>query len=154
MKGALNIKVKLLVQEIREAFADVPYPGDENISASRYDEGMSGYFSGTSQEGHAARDLRRHASALSFFTSEAFHYYLPAFAIAVLQEPEDADIIYDHLIYDFHASSSTRERLELFNAAQREAMVQYFEYCLHDNIECYNRKIACAITLLKKEATL
>lgn len=145
-------EIMLLVQEIKAAFADVPYPGDDNITGTVYpwDEGVSDYFKGTTQEGHNVRDLRCHSAALSFFLPEAFHYYLPAFAVAVLQEPEAADIIYDSLIFDFsQCCTHTKEIIQRLSSGQRQAMIKYFEYCCAEYGEYRGDHVSCAINNLK-----
>ncbi len=147
----LTQRKMLLVAEIRAVFADVPYPGDDSITDTTHpwDEGVSDYFKGTSQEGHAARELRAHSEALSFFLPEAYHYYLPAFVIAVLEEPEAADTIYNSLICDFNSRRRTKEIVHRLSSAQRQAMIKYFEYCLDDSGEYLDDQISCAINNLK-----
>lgn len=89
MNNQPNNEAFTLIQEVRAAFATVPYPGEENLISppDEWDEGVADYFRGTTQEGHSVKDLRAHLEALSFFSSEAYHYYLPAFIIADLTDP-------------------------------------------------------------------
>ena len=140
-----------LIAEIRAVFADVPYPGDDNITSTTYpwDEGVSDYFRGTTQEGHSAKDLRCHKEALSFFLPEAYHYYLPAFIVAVLEDSEAADNIYGSLICDFNSRRRTKEIIPRLSVAQRQAMIKYFEYCLDESGEYLDDHISRAINNLK-----
>ena len=66
--------------QIESAFADTPSPGHkfDDISATQQDEDIVEYFRGTSWRGHRVKDLRYHHAALSFFTANAFRYWLPA----------------------------------------------------------------------------
>jgi hypothetical protein len=121
---------------IETAFADTPAPGDnfEDISATQWDEGIVDYFRGTTWRGHAVRDLRCHAAALSFFTDKAFRYWLPAFMLAELEDPEgEADIIAESIAYKFLPSEFGRPdaRLEQFSAAELEAIAAFLMHCAH-----------------------
>ena len=78
-----------LKETIKAAFAGVPYPGDNNITRCPYHckpcQEISDYFKQKGWEGHSVEDLRDHHTALSLFTPEAFHYFLPAFMLASLE---------------------------------------------------------------------
>src|SRR5688500_17074375 len=70
---------------IERAWRDARYPGDDQICTPTYDdEGVGAYFRGRSWQGHAVSALRYHSVGLSFFTPEAFCYYLPAYLLAVI----------------------------------------------------------------------
>jgi hypothetical protein len=137
-------QISRLVQEVRAAFSDVPYPGDDRITGSCYpwDEGVSDYFRGKGQDGHRVEVLREHVAALSFFLPEAYHYYLPAFVIAELEDPETADIICDSIFYDF-SHDKADSLIARLTPAQRQAMFHYFEYYRntynHSNEEALDR---------------
>lgn len=69
-------------KRIELEFADVPYPGDDNIGVigGRDDsESISRVFRGRSWKSLKPRELWE--GALDFMTPEAFHYYLPAFLL-------------------------------------------------------------------------
>ena len=79
-----------LVEKISNAWSNVPYPGDQNIFTpdSYDDEGITDYFSGTTWKGHKVDRLRGSCSALNvFFTPRAYHYWLPAYLIATVDDP-------------------------------------------------------------------
>jgi len=115
---------------IRAAFADTPYPGAEfgDISATMWDEGIVEYFRGKSWRGHKVLDLRHHGAALSFFTDKAFRYWLPAFMLAELETPIEADVIGENI-----ASSLTRRgyeaRLGEFAQDELEAIAAFCDEC-------------------------
>ena len=85
-----------LIEQIRRAFADVPYPGDEDLAVDSYGEepdalerafrGLDDWrvldpaFLDDAPEGWG--------SALSFFSDAAFRFYLPAFLVAHLRGRE------------------------------------------------------------------
>ena len=127
----------MLTEKIEAAFADVLYPGDDNLTSNynplsaNDDEGVADYFRQTSWRGHPVQELRYHSCALSFFTPAAFHYYLPAFLIADLEDPEEADIITQSIQFDFGAASSTRaDRMELISEPQIAALQSYIDYVI------------------------
>lgn len=116
--------------------ASVPPPPDR-ISATTYDdEGVGAYFRGRTFEGHEVAALRYHSVGLSFFTPEAFAYYLPAYLLAVLKDRETADTIYDSIF--FHLSpkqlgmqwaDSYRARIAGFTEEQKQAIGAYLAWC-------------------------
>lgn len=83
-----------LKEQIRRAFADVPYPGDDNLQGSQ--EGSEPFL--LTKDFAGKTDWRRldaefldsapdgYASALSFFSHRALQFYLPAYLIADIDE--------------------------------------------------------------------
>ena len=79
-----------LIAQIEDAFAEVTYPGDANLKGSTMGDEpfiVEKAFSGKTNWRNidptflnlAPDNL---ASALSFFSNEAFHFYIPAYLIA------------------------------------------------------------------------
>ena len=117
-------------ETIVAAFADTPYPGNDNISAPiGDDEGTKQYFRGTTWQGHSPRNLRLHAQALSFFTPEAYRYFLPAFMLAEIDDPETADVIAEGILFDFTDGSFREARLRLFSTKELAAVAAFFDEC-------------------------
>lgn len=108
---------------IEMAFADTPRPGNafDDISATKQDEGIVGYFRGTTWRGHAIRDLRYHSAALSFFTDQAFRYWLPAFMLGSLEDSDTADVIPESI--EFHFRDGTKANL--FTVSERAAVAAF-----------------------------
>src|SRR3712207_3702286 len=89
---------------IREAFAAVPYPGDENVVHCEFDMRWGGSMDGPCRECTEVLDfvrrvrvLRRKPNDLSYMsfalasvTDEAFVYLLPVFLTAALESPQQA----------------------------------------------------------------
>ncbi len=115
-----------LVERIFEAFVSAPYPGDDNICKTEWDEGVSDYFRGTTARGHDPADLHWHLVALSFFTDEAFRYWLPAFMQAELEAPEVTDSIAHDMVRSF-ADSSWRYRQ--FELGELAVIALFFREC-------------------------
>ncbi len=91
-----------LSEQIKQAFADVSYPGDGNITFSQCEESQNilHYLQGRTWDEISVQDLR-YANALSWLSEAGFHYYLPAHLRAVIEDPETADTLVDGLKYAF-----------------------------------------------------
>jgi hypothetical protein len=118
-----------VIRSIEHAWRDVPYPGNRNIFTpdSYDDEDIVRYFGGTTWRGHDPTKLRAHSSAFMFFTPEAFHYWLPAFMIAALQSPTEADVILDHIPRSV-SNKYAACRWPLFSDIQRQAVATYLRF--------------------------
>jgi len=89
-------EIAALKRRIREAFADVPYPGDDYLVAhANYGDAYTltkEAFRGlddwrTLDPTFLDESLDGWGSALSFFTPSAFRFYLPAYLLADLDKP-------------------------------------------------------------------
>jgi len=108
-----------------------PSPREERtggeISATKWEEGVVDYFRGKTWRGNRAQDLRHHVAALSFFTDKAFRYWLPAFMLAELENPDEPDIIAEHIAFELAAHSGAR--LQKFAQDELEAIVSFLSEC-------------------------
>ncbi|MFL5764593.1 MAG: DUF6714 family protein [Bacteroidia bacterium] len=78
-----------LIEEITNAFSGTEFPGDENLVAKSYGEEpelIRKHFSGQNNWNELMPGFLDHDGALSFFSDEAFRFYLPAFMIADINE--------------------------------------------------------------------
>ena len=122
-----------LKQAIEEAFADVPYPGDGNITKCPYNcsecTRVALYFKGKEQAGHKEEDLRAFHVALSLFTPEAFQFFLPSFMMMSLNSYEKGDIIPDAIRFHFEFTQEMQGhfavRMSKFSSAQRKTIIDY-----------------------------
>ena len=161
-----------LIDLIHKAFGQVPYPGDDNLRGS--DEGTEPFrveseFRGKVDWSALSADFIDQApgglgSSLSFFSDEAFRFYIAAYLLADIDgRLERADPIF-HLTYGLNDESSTelvnprrygnttwfevaQRRFRNFDAAQREAVAAYLTYRrLHGNLfDSESEKIEAAI---------
>lgn len=118
--------------QIEAAFADTPPPGNDfdDISATKYgEEGIVDYFRGTTWRGHHVLDLRKHECALAYFTDKAFRYWLPAFMLADLESPEEADIIAEGIAFHLTESDVAEARCHHFSTVELEAIAAFFGEC-------------------------
>lgn len=89
--------------------------------------------------------LQRVKEAIPFLTPEAFHYFLPGFMIAILDEPQDAGLAPTSIVGQFtpppdSADEPRRvyftERFTRFTPAQRNAIADFLrEYARLDLYE-------------------
>jgi len=135
-----------IIQVIEDAWRKVPYPGDDKIFTpdSYDDEDIVNFFGGTTWRGHSPANLRCHSSAFTFFTPEAFHYWLPAFMIAAIQSPEEADVILEYIPWSL-SNQYASKRWPLFSLDQRQAVAGYFRFQIErfgDNAEDERKALA------------
>lgn len=91
-----------IVRELREAFADHPYPGDDQIVTSGCGDEPWEYaleFRGTDWRKLHPEFLARHNASLSFFSDAGFGYFLPAYMQANLCRPDLVDDVVFHLTH-------------------------------------------------------
>lgn len=133
---------------IEAAFADTPSPGNafEDISSTQDDEGIVEYFRGTGWHGHRVQDLRRHEAAMSFFTDKAFRYWLPAFMLAELENPIEADIIAEGIVFHLTEASRADARLRQFSQNELEAIACFCDACAerYDNVHFFRDRARAA----------
>ncbi len=145
--------VEAIIAQIAAAFAGVPYPGDHCLRNNS--EGDEPFL--LEQEFKGKSDWRTldakfldlapdgYASALSFFTHEAFRFYLPAYLVADLRgQLQRADPVF-HLTHGLDDSSRSvlinprrygeqtwfdyaRERFAAFNRTEAQAIVAYLKW--------------------------
>jgi hypothetical protein len=122
-----------LKQAIEAAFANVTYPGDNNITHCPYGcsecRRVAEYFKGRTWTEHDLAELRAHHVALTLFTPEAFHYFLPAFMLASMDAYEKGDVIPDAIRFHFEYSHEVQGhfavRMSRLSAPQRKAIIDY-----------------------------
>lgn len=154
-----------LKQQIRTAFASVEYPGDTNLrNSNEGDEPflLEAEFNGkddwktlTAEFIDLAPD--GFATALSFFSAEAFRFYLPAYLIADLDgELQHTDLSF-YLTYGLtNATKDVRinprrygeltwfgyvsERFEGFTSAEAQVIVTYLMFKLQAAVTEFERE--------------
>ena len=138
----IDSEAESIIEKIKLAWDSVPYPGDSNIfTAQSYDdEEITDYFRGTTWQGHSAASLRGHSSAIStFFTPVAFHYWLPAYLIAAIEDPEELDAGLDSLISSLFPQrggssflTEQQERFSLLTNEQKLAVIATLEFIIQE----------------------
>lgn len=118
-----------LIQKIEEAFADVAYPGDNNIGV--HSEGQDVFVGQTDWRSLPLEISLRYGFAFLDLKPKAFHFYLPAYMCATLRYPEEQrnpDLIVASLTpkkpddsYEPLADCA----ISLFTSAQKSAVVRF-----------------------------
>lgn len=137
-----------LISMIRSAWTDATPPLPDNISKPTYDdEGVSDYFTGKSWQGHNAAQLRRLSHALTFFTDEAFAYYLPAYMIADIEEPDVSDINVEGILFrlDGYQGPAIVSRL---GSMQRSTLRAYVEFVQARELGLADKECATILSFL------
>lgn len=117
---------------IRDAFSRTPRP--TGMLTNTYDdEGAHEYFTGRDWDGHNPHQIRLQQAALSFFTPQAFRYYLPAFMLAELKDHEAADVVGEYVVYKFGPPEDYwrpfhQARLELLAQEEKHAVLTFIRY--------------------------
>lgn len=146
-------RAELLKERISHAFDDVPFPGDAFLRGSN--EGEEPFL--LEKEFKGRTDWRNldaefldgapdgHASALSFFSDEAFRFYLPAYLIADIEGNLERTDPAFYLCYGLSKKSKTEKvnprrygdrtwfdeaqhRFAIFSSEQAAAIVAYLEF--------------------------
>ncbi len=113
-----------LAAEIRAAFDEVPYPGDEAVHTIDWStkEEME-FFAGRDWRSVRPDELEYRHCDLSFFKPSGLHYLYPAFMLASF-EPVFGESIRTALLYNV----SHFEALPPFSPAQRRAIAEVVLY--------------------------
>jgi Family of unknown function (DUF6714) len=129
-----------LVSRIRAAFADVPYPGDDGLvpATLRRDlerEQIVKDFAGREWRDLDVGFLRGQADALLLLTADAFRFYLPAYMVAMVTEPEESDLVPAAVVLSLTPPDDSddlnawfAERVAGLSMAQRLTIRELLEY--------------------------
>jgi hypothetical protein len=128
-----------LREDIRNAFAAAPYPGDDRIA---YDQSgrhlecnqVAQSFRGKDWRSLAPQFLRNNADALFFFSPAAFVFFLPAFLQMSLEDFDHGDIIPTNILISLEPSASTEiddefeRQIANLTPSQRKTIAAYLQY--------------------------
>lgn len=130
---SLNQTKRLLREQIAHAFADVPYPGDDNIGYSHEDyesESITQWLRGRHWSELRLDSLLEHNGSLLFMTDEAYRYYLPAYLLACLEDAPD--MVYEDLLAtltpvdEYPLMRNFLARVQGLTDVQKEAIKAFF----------------------------
>lgn len=127
-----------LKQQVEEAFASVPYPGDERIAYAPDAwecEELNADFRGLHWKSVPRDVLRRHSDDLALFSIDGFLFFLPAYLLAALDDFWDVrGFVLSHLTPPeeseggSEAWTSSLRRFEHLTPAQKHAVRACLEY--------------------------
>lgn len=123
-----------MAREVEEAFADVPYPGDDklfptpDIYPAVY---MVETFRGKHWRDVTPAMVRNHEFELNALSPEAFRFYLPCFMIPVLLDDDALDhlwmTLFSNLAPGRHDPDFLNEVVSLLDARQKAIVRRYVE---------------------------
>ncbi|HEX2572556.1 MAG TPA: DUF6714 family protein [Polyangia bacterium] len=128
----MDPRIDALKQQIADAFADVPYPGDDRLVDDPFDweaADLLACFKGRHWKALTHEDLFQ--NSLTFVGLDAYSFYLPAYLLAALDDYEHSD----HVVYGLCPTTDDPKLLEWdlrrfdrLNARQRAAVRSFLEY--------------------------
>lgn len=129
----MNSRLERLKQQIEQAFADVPYPGDENIGADPYDwecAELNQHLRGRHWRDIPRDILQYHQHDLPFFSTAGLHYYLPTYMLAALDDFMDTPhfTVYEVEPAEGELHDHWFERVRGLTPAQKNAIRSWLEY--------------------------
>ena len=146
----------VVANKIRAAFADVMYPGDENIVRAEevchpeWNE-VEQAFKGKHWGQLRVDFLHYHYDALYVFTPEAYRYYLPAYMLNSILYNEESDIVPATVIYSLTPREDPKDlddfndRIGGFTPLQREAVKSFLAYLRMSYPDEYDEEVDEAI---------
>ena len=149
-----------IIQEIKNVFADVPYPGDERLVTTlnhfEADEIIED-FKGKSWKEISLELAYKYRLSLPVFTPEAFRFYLPGLLITALQAPATSKYnpgeILEFIFYNLVPTGRTAHEMALiddFTSQQKMSLSKFVWFFIETNTkhnEIYRDK---AIELWKR----
>ncbi|MBI4655176.1 MAG: hypothetical protein HY746_00360 [Elusimicrobia bacterium] len=128
-----------LKKEIELAFADVPYPGDDDLVDGIDPESMdtAECFKGIKWQDWKEKPSQflnpKFNSDLFFLSPAAFHYYLPLYMIFSLTDYEHANLFTGEIIMatrpaSIELSEYVRKRLEVMTDRQLQIIIAFLKF--------------------------
>jgi hypothetical protein len=126
-----------IAREIEEAFADVPYPGDDKLvdNPDLYGRDMIiEAFRGKHWKEITIDVLYWHRDSIGLFSPEGFRFYLPCFMIGALLHIGETDTLWQSVFFDLTPRELEGPRRDWFDAwvrlldvRQKAAVRRYVE---------------------------
>jgi len=139
-----------LIEDIRKAFENVPYPGDQRVVEGYLhpdEEHSLAFFRGMDWRRLCVSDLAEHWLFLGLMTPEAFRFFLPAYLIAMLQGHAEMEAAAATVISCLTIAASEHdrgislhselleERMGILTPSQRAAVRAFLEYTIEENAD-------------------
>jgi hypothetical protein len=124
-----------IAREVEEAFANVPYPGDDRLVAypDYYEsDDVIEAFRGKHWRDISPEVLSEHWASLGLFSPEAFRFYLPCYLIAALLRSDVTGMVWETVFFRLTPPESEGDKMDGFlkriNAldARQKAVIRRF----------------------------
>ena len=141
---AQNERPHQLIKRIEDAFSNTEYPkGITNEGANQYNpetQYLVKYLRGQIWGSLPLENVLATRDSLPWLSSDALHYFLPAYLIAILEYPDQVDVLVDNVVSMLtDMKQEDRQRiLKLRDTAsndQRMAVSDFLEYLKTQFIE-------------------
>lgn len=136
----MHKQIEFVKNEIKTAFSNIEVPRDDNLlydNTCGHQECLEikRIFTGKKWENIKLEDILYKNYVFSFFSKEAYRYYLPAFMIIVLDNYVEADIVSQAVIYRLTPSTKDykprkrwlAETVSGFDERQKNAIKLFLE---------------------------
>jgi len=126
-----------IAREVEKGFATVAYPGDDNLF--RYPDDYPSAFLRATFKGKHWRDITpemliEHQHQLSYFSPEAFRFFLPCFLICALLHGDVTEFLWETVYYNLapgHRDMAfLNDLINLLDARQKAVLRRYIELYL------------------------
>ncbi len=135
------------VREVEEAFADVPYPGDDKIVDNLDLYGRDIIFEAF--RGKHWREITIdvlfwHRDSFGQLSPEGFRFYLPCFMIGAVLHPVETDTLWQSVFFDLTPRDSEGPLMDWFHAlvnlldARQKAVVRRYVKVFVQTETCYS----------------
>lgn len=134
--------VHVAVAAIETAFAELHPPGDERLLHPRcMDDGdIADFYGAPDWRDLEEESIVRNYAAPSFFSAEAFQYYMPAFMVWSLRHADSPEYAVEATLLAFDPDAAGEalrafqlSKFVLFSDAQRRAVVCFLETFAQDS---------------------
>ena len=121
---------------VEAAFADVPRPGNPELlhPDCADDMDIEHLYAVSSWRELGDREVIGGYAALAFLSPAGFRYFVPAYLLWVLRNPDSAEAVVDSTVWAFHAEMYdaslrpfVRSKWELLDGPQRDAVAAFLE---------------------------
>ena len=136
MEAREGAHAEQIVQQIRDAFANVPQPPADALVNNHCCEcaETSAAYAGKRWAEVSLEELLR-GIEISLLTASAWRYYLPAFLIWTIRNPDAVGVLEDNLVFQLEPPREGRgvpewfnERAPGFSPKQRRAIAAFLEW--------------------------
>lgn len=133
----MSSKTEKLARKIRDVFSSNEYPGDDKLVAGDDPECLEirAAFKGKRWEEVPLPVLDYHYSSLSFFSPEAYRYYLPAFLLASVLSYRAAGMVPGATVFSLTAPRTQGkimdwflERIRGLTPSQKAVIKEFLEF--------------------------
>jgi hypothetical protein len=133
----IDVLAREIAGEVEDAFANVPYPGDERLVRSPTyweNEEILEAFRGKHWRDISVKVLFEHRYSLGALSPEAYRFYLPSYLVAGLIHSDETDTLWQNVFYSLTPPESEGDSMDWFlarigplDARQKAAVRRYVE---------------------------